>query len=58
MAENGDVANFTPTAKPKGRRPPEAYFSRCPLVFMILKIFKKTTNKKRKEMMNKGPATS
>ena len=43
------------TTQPKDRRPPEVFFSRCLLVFMLQKN-KKTKNKKRKEM-NKGPAT-
>ena len=40
-----------PASLPKDRRPPEVFFSRCPLVFMLQKKTKK--NKKRKEM-NKG----
>ena len=46
----------TSTTQPKDRRFPEVFRPRCPLVFMLLKLKNKETNKKRKEI-NKGPAT-
>ena len=43
----------TLTTQPKDRRPPDVFFSRCPLVFMVQKNGKK--GKKKRKDMNKGP---
>ena len=35
-----------PTTQPKDRRPPKVFFSRCALVFMLLKLKKKDKQEK------------